>query len=114
MSDRGIFDAIPLDNVTALPVKPRLPLEEGAMLQPVPFSKCHHLMASFEIDVDAAKCFCKQCGGEVSAIFVLEQLMKQESRWMQRQRQYQDEMSRLAERARTKCQHCGQMTRISR
>ena len=46
-------------------------------------------------------------------MFVLEQLMKQESQWMRTMATYQDQMKRLAERSRTKCQHCGEMTRVS-
>ena len=84
------------------------------MLQPVPYSHCQHLFTSFEIDIKAAKCTCKKCGETVSPMFVLEQLMKTESRWMQTRAAYQDEMKRLAERSRTKCRHCGEMTGISR
>lgn len=101
-------------NILELPVKPRATAEEGAMLQPVPFDKCQHLFTSFEVDVDAGKCRCKKCGEEVSPMFVLEQLMKAESRWMRTLDTYQDSMKRLAERSRTKCDHCGKMTRIGR
>lgn len=98
--------------VVSLPVNPRQD-PEGRFLVEVPYSRCHHLRASFEIDPDAAKCRCKECGDEVSPMFVLEQLMKVESRWMQAHDRYQDEQKRLAERSRTKCDHCGQITRIS-
>lgn len=101
-------------NILALPVKPRPNPEEGAMLQRVPANKCHHLLASYEVDIDAGKCRCKACGEEVSPMFVLERLMNSESRWMQTLANYQDAMKRLAERSRTKCDHCGKMTRISR
>jgi uncharacterized protein YeaO (DUF488 family) len=40
--------------------------------------------------------------------------MHKEHRWHELHARYQDEMQRLAERERTKCQHCGQLTRISR
>lgn len=46
-------------------------------------------------------------------MFVLKMLMQAESRWNQTRESYQEEMKRLRERSRTKCQHCGQMTRIS-
>lgn len=101
-------------NILALPVKPRPAAEEGAMLQPVPFNKCHHVFTSFEVDMDAGKCRCKKCGEEVSPMFVLDQLMRAESRWMRTLESYQDAMKRLAERSRTTCTHCGKMTRISR
>lgn len=100
-------------NIIELPVKPRANAEEGAMLQPVPYSNCQHLFTAFEIDLKAGKCRCKKCGEEVAAMFVLEQLMKTESRWMQTRASYQDEMKRLAERSKTKCRKCGAMTEIS-
>jgi hypothetical protein len=84
------------------------------MLVPVPVEKCRHIFTQYEVDIDAGKCKCLKCGAEVSPIFVLEQLMHQESRWMRTREAYLDEMKRLDERARTKCQHCGEMTRISR
>lgn len=102
-----------IDNVRALPVNPRPSPEEGAMLVPVERGRCEHILAQFEVDVKGGKCRCKRCGEEVSPMFVLEQLMKDESRWMRTAVTYQDQMKRLAERSRTKCQHCGQMTRIS-
>lgn len=101
-------------NILELPVKPRASADEGPMLQPVPYSRCNHLYASFEIDMDAQKCRCKKCNEDVSPMFVLQQLMKTESRWMRQRESYQDEMKRLAERSRTKCRHCGEMTEISR
>lgn len=106
---------IPLADVVPLPVQHRQPpAENGPMLQAVPmFSRCIHFNTQFEVDVDAAKCRCLGCGLEVSPMFVLEALMRQESRWMQTRAAYQDEMRRLAERARTKCQHCGRITTIS-
>lgn len=107
---------IPLDdvdtNVRILPVKPR-PEPEGRYLVEVPITKCQHWRGPFEVDIDAAKCKCLECGEEVSPMFVLENLMKKESRWMQAHDRYQDEQKRLAERSRTKCDHCGQITRIS-
>lgn len=101
-------------NIVELPVKPRQPTSEGAMLQPVPYSKCNHHFTSFEIDLDAGKCKCQKCGEEVSAMFVLGELMKTESRWMRTREAYQDEMKRLSERSSTKCRKCGEMTPISR
>ena len=99
-------------NILKLPVKPKEPNDERFLVA-VPTGACCHFRGPFEIDVDAGKCKCTQCGTEVSPMFVLESLMHQESRWMRTRAAYQEEMKRLDERSRTKCQHCGQMTRIS-
>lgn len=100
-------------DVLKLPVKKTEPPGDR-MLQPVPYAgRCAHRNTTFEIDLAAGDCKCLGCGERVTAIFVLEKLMQEESRWMRTRAAYQDEMKRLKERERTKCQHCGQMTRIS-
>lgn len=99
------------DNVFALPVKPRP--DEDPFLCPVPPTKCGHLPGSFEVDLKAGKCVCKTCGEEVSPMHVLERLMQEESRWRRARDEYHENMRRLAERSRVKCQHCGEFTRIS-
>jgi hypothetical protein len=101
------------ENVLQLPAKFKEPTGDR-FLVPVPPSTCIHFNGPFEVDVKGGKCMCKKCGGEVSPIFVLEQLMHLESQWMRTRAAYQDEMQRLSERSRTKCQKCGEITRISR
>lgn len=99
--------------ILRLPVKVKEPLGSGFLVG-VPYSNCQHYRGPFEVDVNAGKCKCIQCGGEVTAMFVLERMMQLESQWMRTRTAYHAEMKRLDERSRTKCQHCGQMTRISR
>lgn len=100
-------------NIAQLPVKYKKPGAGESFLVPVDPGKCSHLNGPFEIDIKGDKCTCKRCGEKVGAMYVLEQLMKQESRWMQILATYQEDMKRLAERSRTKCDHCGKMTGIS-
>lgn len=100
---------IPDSNVRALPVAARPDPNGRPMLNPVDRAQCQH-RGSFTLDADAGKCFCDDCNGEVSPMFVLDQLMKEESRWMRTRSAYRDEMKRLAERSRTKCEKCGQIT----
>ena len=100
------------DKITPLPVKPKADTGH-LMLVPPPYEGCKHLGVSFEVDVDGGKCKCKTCGGEVSPWFVLKALMQRESQWNRTREAYQDEMKRLGERSRTKCDHCGKMTQIS-
>lgn len=101
-------------DVVVLPVKHVAPPDGGLMLVPPSIGKCRHFNGPFEVDENAGDCKCLKCGEKVTAIFVLTQLMRLESQWMRTRAAYQEEMKRLNERSRTKCQHCGQMTKISR
>jgi len=101
-------------DIKKLPIRNKRSDDGKLFLVPPPVDKCSHFNGPFEVDEDAGKCICKNCGGEVSPMFVLMNLMKMESRWMRSRTSYKDEMKRLAERSRTKCDNCGEMTRISR
>ena len=98
-------------DVMKLPVRPRRDLGDR-MLAPVAGAKCFH-NHTYLIDDRATEVTCSACGEKLNPIWVLLQLMHQESRWHELHARYQDEMKRLNERERTKCQHCGAMTRIS-
>lgn len=106
------FDTTGAD-VVDLPVRRHEKPDGSLMLVPPPFGNCSHFNGPFEVDEKAGDCKCLKCGERVTAIFVLTQLMRQESQWMRTRAAYQDEMKRLKARSRTKCEHCGQMTRIS-
>lgn len=73
---------------------------------------CHH--RSFIVDESKAEVECADCGEKVNPMWALTRLCTRESRWHQAHDRYQDEMKRINERSRTKCDHCGKMTRISR
>ncbi len=102
------------ENILQLPATYKEPPDGARMLVPVDHSACTHWNTTFQVDVRGGKCVCLGCKAEVSPMFVLEQLMNKESQWMRTRAAYQDEMKRLDERSRTKCQHCGQLTRVSR
>lgn len=57
---------------------------------------------------------CADCKEKLSPMWVLGELSHRENRYHELHQRYHDELKRLGERSRTKCQHCGQMTRISR
>lgn len=99
------------EKITTLPVKRKA--NTGNLMLVTPPAKCKHLNASFEIDLDAGECTCSKCGGKVTPLFVLQQLMLCESIWNRNRETYIDEMKRLRERRRTKCEHCGKITHIS-
>jgi hypothetical protein len=99
-------------DVIKLPVKRKHPNGQLMLVAP-PTNKCKHYLNSFEVDATAGECTCLACGEKVSPFFVLMRLMDKESLWMRNRESYNAEHKRLSERTRTKCQHCGEMTRIS-
>ena len=66
------------------------------------------------VDERKTEVTCADCGEKLNPIWVLSQLANKESGWFRSRDRYQDEMKRLEERSRTRCQKCGYMTRISR
>lgn len=100
--------------VLSFPGKKKPPADEGPYLREVMYrSGCQH-RAGFTVDEKLDTVECTGCGEKLNPIWVLQQLSRMETRWHNHHVQYQDEMKRLSERSRTKCQHCGEMTRISR
>lgn len=116
------------DNVTKLNVRFKNRDHDGPMLKVVSTigtDKCNHrdyivpgtyairnvqyLIRDGETEVE-----CGNCGTRLDPMFVLRALAGNESRWMETAKKYQEEMQRLNERSRTKCRHCGKMTKISR
>ncbi|WP_232341271.1 hypothetical protein [Burkholderia pseudomallei] len=57
---------------------------------------------------------CADCKEKLNPMWVLKQLSQAEHRYHELHARYHDELKRLSERSRTKCQHCGEMTRISK
>lgn len=67
-----------------------------------------YIMREGEAEVE-----CGFCHVRLDPMFVLAKLARRESDWHRHRKQHQEEMKRLNARSRTKCQHCGEMTRIS-
>lgn len=57
---------------------------------------------------------CGNCGTKLEPMWVLSRLAHEETAFDHKRKVAAEEMRRLHERSRTQCQHCGQMTRISR
>ena len=102
------------ENITKLPVRFKNANPDKSLVFPyeVGNRKCYH--RRFVIDETLKKVECADCGESLNPMWVLRHLCGQESNWFHNAAKYQEEMKRLNERQRTKCQHCGQMTRISR
>lgn len=107
--------------VTKLPVrfKSQAPAERTAVLpfeigRPEPCLHSPLMGATYIVDTKLAEVECGKCGAKLNPMFVLQQIAAEDRRMAQARERYQDEQKRLANRQRTKCDHCGKMTRISR
>ena len=104
------------DNVQRLPVRfKKAAPEERTLLFPHEVGKrdkCYH--EQFVVDQAKAEVECGTCGERLNPMWVLQQLTARDSRFHDAHRIYNETMKRLDERVRTKCDHCGKMTRIRR
>lgn len=101
------------DKVTVLPVQFKQPPGDDAPFLVVEPGRCGHY-GPFAVNDRLDTVTCKACGERLNPMYVLKLLAQQETRWHLMRQTYQEEMARLKERSRTKCQHCGEMTAISR
>ena len=106
------------DNVSKLPVRFKSPLPADRTLvlpYEVQRASCDHMFGvQYIIDIAQAEVECSKCHAKLNPMWVLKQLAIQDSRYYEAQQRYKEEMARLSERSRTKCDNCGKLTRISR
>lgn len=110
MDDLGI-------NITPLPVKfKKASPEERTLFAPYEVGKsgCSHFPGHFVVSESLADVTCVDCGEKLNPMWVLKQLANRDRKFADAHDRYADECKRLTERQRTKCDHCGKMTRISR
>jgi hypothetical protein len=98
--------------IQALPIRAKRALGENHELSVVSSCACWH-RAGFIVDERLAEVTCAACKAKLNPIWVLGQLAMLENRFHDLHARYQDELVRLNGRSRTKCEHCGGMTRIS-
>lgn len=102
------------DKIIDIPVKFKNKPEGDRLLRNVLYDrKCDHRAGTFLIDTSLEHVTCSLCNEKLNPMWVLEHLALQETKWHHAQALYQEQMARLADRQKTKCQHCGQMTKIS-
>lgn len=101
------------ENVLQLPVKfkDQEPVERTLTLAKT--GQCLHT-SGFILDESLEHVHCKACKEALNPMWVLRRLANQETQYHVAAARYQEEMQRLSERSRTKCEHCNKMTRISR
>lgn len=111
------------DKISKLPVRFKQPPgEEGRTLKVVSRwedNKCDHVSSwrqsiTYLVRKGETEVECSGCGTRLDPMFVLSLMANAESDWLRTRQIHIEESKRLAERSRTKCDHCGQMTRISR
>ncbi len=117
------------DKIVDIPVRFKAKDPDAPILKVVDryeTGKCNHLYTldgaglsykpipiTYIIDRKTGTVECSNCQDKLDPIWVLEQLCNQEGQWRMRAERYHDEMKRLRKRQRTKCERCGEMTRIS-
>ena len=77
-----------------------------------PKQPCSHMGCTYRIREGEAEVECGGCGTRLDPMFVLRQLAYEDSMWKRRQEAAVRTAKELEQRVRTKCQHCGEMTRI--
>jgi ribosomal protein S27E len=112
------------DDVAKLPVKFKTPPTGERVLELVSRygEECNHAFfiangqikhVTYIVDEAAAEVECSNCKTRLNPMWVLARLAGKESSYHELAQRYQDEMRRLSERSRTKCENCGHMTRVS-
>jgi hypothetical protein len=112
------------DEVTRLPIKFKAPPTGERTLELVcGGGVCNHSFTidggkvkqvTYLIDEAAAEVECGACKAKLNPTWVLARLAREETKYHETAMSYQEEMRRLSERSRTRCDHCAKMTRISR
>lgn len=100
------------ETIVNLPVKFRdNDIERVVTVVRAPYHACQH--ERFTVDDKLAQVVCRDCGVKLDPMQALVLIAHGETRYHELHARYQDEMKRLGERSKTKCQHCGKMTRVS-
>lgn len=106
------------DNVVSLGVQYRGPLDAdnppALKVAPRESSPCmFRHKGPYLVDEKLAEVECGTCHAKLNPMHVLGELARQETNWHTYRRTYLEQVQRLRERSRTKCEHCNRMTRIS-
>lgn len=96
-----------MDDTTNIKTKGKVICLEEARFT---LGKCKHLHVL--VDSELADVQCQDCGEKLNPIWVLYRLATEESRFDHRRKALMDEREKLQAKQRTKCQHCGKMTRV--
>lgn len=77
---------------------------------PLAYDACPHKRIS--VSELKAEVTCQDCGEKLNPVGVLLRYAKEESRLVMRIEENRKILAKLENKVRTKCEHCGQMTRV--
>lgn len=104
------------DKIARLPVKFKKPPAESRTLftpwEVVNSKPCFH--DQFVVDQKKDAVECARCGEKLNPMWVLSHLATRDRNMADNFERAHEAMDRLEQRVRTKCDHCGKMTRIKR
>jgi ribosomal protein S27E len=101
------------DNIVDIPVEFKSPEAKDRFLKRVYTPECRHTTGPFLVDDTLMTVECGTCKKIISPVYVLILLANKETQWHLHREYFDKRVAELAERNRTKCDHCGKMTRIS-
>lgn len=73
-------------------------------------SMCRH--NALLIDESLELIECKNCGERINAFFAIRQLMRLSDKWAREKAELELTREAAEKKTKTKCQHCGQMTKV--
>lgn len=99
------------NKIKSFPVKPKLAAKAPLTVVPTRYDACRHNQVL--VDEKLAEVECADCGAKLNPMWVLINLAHEDSLLRTNWAGMRAEIRLLGERTRTKCQHCGKMTRVS-
>lgn len=85
--------------------------ESGVVIEFRRKSLCRH--NRLQVDDTLEKIFCKDCKEQLNPFFAIKQLMSMSDVWKRQKAQADLSVEAAEKKTKTKCQHCGKMTKVS-
>ncbi len=79
---------------------------EGTALRPAKAKKPYCLHRKVLVDVEYEKAECEDCGEQLSPMWVLVKMMRNETRWKKQREYYIKAKEEFEQKRRFKCHHC--------
>lgn len=73
--------------------------------------KCSH--SRLEVCEELEQVTCKDCGERLNPFFAITKMMRLSSKWREQRARAEMELAAAKKKSRTKCQRCGEMTKVN-